>query len=728
MTRAVHLVDTAVLVVLCWLPALLLIPAYGTPAPLWLAGAGVLLSSAVVVGTLVLRWPWWTSIPLAAVLLLLLGPVLVGDGIGIGASADFARSADTGWRNLLTVATPVGVSADLLTPPLLVGAAAALVAQLLLPTRRWSLALVPAAVAAMLDALLATGAGVRWQSVALLRAAVWLGLGWAAWRRQRGARQIRPKGARWQRPVAEVAVLAVGSGAALPLVLNRSEDRLALRTDLAVPVDPQTLPSPLSDFRRMVGDEARSVQFTVDGVRPGDRVRVAALDAYDGQTFTATDDEGPFARIGASRPAATVGTDRSVSVTTQQWADAWVPTVGELTSVTFGSQQLTDAFRYSAAALTGLMPAGLPAGTSWRQRGNVPSTTTVIAGDRLQSGTFPPTVPIPDALRVAAGKYAAGATSPGDQLAKIATGLSTTGYFSHGADGQLRSPSGHGLDRLLGMVGSTGMVGDSEQYAALMTVLARALGIPARVVVGFLVPAGTASNATPLTGGDYTAWVEVAFQQSGWVAFDPTPPQTRNSLDTQPQTEAGRHIPDNQPPPAAAGADAAQVQAGDSQQNPDQDQPDTDDPNRADGAVPWWLWPALALVGLGLLLMLPVLAIVGLKGWRRRSRQRTPSPNARVRGAWREILDRSADLGIRPDPGATRREVADLVWRSTAVDTRPLAEAADQAQFAPVAVDSRTADVRWAQARSSSDALLAGKTFSTRWRARLSLASLRRGS
>ena len=131
------------------------------------------------------------------------------------------------------------------------------------------------------------------------------------------------------------------------------------------------------------------------------------------------------------------------------------------------------------------------------------------------------------------------------------------------------------------MVDGNGMVGDAEQYAALMAVLARALGIPARVVVGFAGSGCHGRRATdgsvPVTGADLTAWVEVPFQQAGWVAYDPTPPKTRDTLETEPQTQAGRHIPDNQPPPAAAGADAAQVEAGDSQRDDDADDQDNDD-------------------------------------------------------------------------------------------------------------------------------------------------------
>jgi protein-glutamine gamma-glutamyltransferase len=67
--------------------------------------------------------------------------------------------------------------------------------------------------------------------------------------------------------------------------------------------------------------------------------------------------------------------------------------------------------------------------------------------------------------------------------------------------------------------------GYCEYFASAMTVMLRALGIPARPVNGFQT--GTYNKV----GGDFVVrardahtWVEVYFQGYGWVPFDPTPP------------------------------------------------------------------------------------------------------------------------------------------------------------------------------------------------------------
>ncbi len=66
--------------------------------------------------------------------------------------------------------------------------------------------------------------------------------------------------------------------------------------------------------------------------------------------------------------------------------------------------------------------------------------------------------------------------------------------------------------------------GYCEQFASAMTVMLRAVGIPARLVTGYLP-----GTLNPITGmlevrnSDAHAWVEVFFAGIGWVEFEPTP-------------------------------------------------------------------------------------------------------------------------------------------------------------------------------------------------------------
>jgi transglutaminase-like putative cysteine protease len=77
-------------------------------------------------------------------------------------------------------------------------------------------------------------------------------------------------------------------------------------------------------------------------------------------------------------------------------------------------------------------------------------------------------------------------------------------------------------------------------YATAMTVMARLLGIPARVVNGFSQGQYSAQQrAWIVDGSDAHSWVQVYFPGTGWVNFDPTPGfslNTSTSTTTPPAT------------------------------------------------------------------------------------------------------------------------------------------------------------------------------------------------
>ncbi len=84
------------------------------------------------------------------------------------------------------------------------------------------------------------------------------------------------------------------------------------------------------------------------------------------------------------------------------------------------------------------------------------------------------------------------------------------------------------------------LAGHCEYFASAMVLVARANGIPARLVNGL---AGGRTNQiggfVELSHSDAHAWVEVHFERAGWMAFDPTPPDLRLRGDA-PLSIAGR--------------------------------------------------------------------------------------------------------------------------------------------------------------------------------------------
>ncbi len=67
-------------------------------------------------------------------------------------------------------------------------------------------------------------------------------------------------------------------------------------------------------------------------------------------------------------------------------------------------------------------------------------------------------------------------------------------------------------------------VGYCTQFAEAMALMAREVGLPARVVVGFATGEYVGSSTFKVRGSDAHAWTEVNIPGAGWLEFDATPP------------------------------------------------------------------------------------------------------------------------------------------------------------------------------------------------------------
>ena len=71
--------------------------------------------------------------------------------------------------------------------------------------------------------------------------------------------------------------------------------------------------------------------------------------------------------------------------------------------------------------------------------------------------------------------------------------------------------------------------GDCEQFAPAFAVLARLLGIPSRVAIGFTGGTSAGHRLWQVTSADAHAWPELYFPGTGWVRFEPTPAGSEGS-------------------------------------------------------------------------------------------------------------------------------------------------------------------------------------------------------
>ncbi|MGG7509241.1 transglutaminaseTgpA domain-containing protein [Plantibacter sp. YIM 135249] len=636
-----------------------------------------------------------------------------------------------GWKDFVTLAAPLEAPAYIMTLPylcgLMIGVVAAVLAVRWLPRRpqlasRCAVVLIGPIVLFATSVLLGTStpffAAVRGILFAVI-ALVWLGWRPAA---GRGENVAASTSAVLRRKkflgVSLLAVCAIvlGGGAAFAAT-PPTDGRFVLREAITPPFDPFDYPSPLSGFRSYTKDLDDTTLFTATGLHPGDRLRMAAMDSYDGKLWTvagpsdATDGSGAFQLVGSTMPEPkllTEGGTRDVTIDVSGYHDIWLPGVGYLSSLQLDGKtaKRSEDVRYNATSGAAVLTSGVRAGDRYEataETQRVPNDTA-LASTPTADVTLPPVTNIPDIVVAKASELVGSETAPMAQLRAIEQTLRTTGFLSHGlASDTTPSRAGHGADRMAELFTRTPMVGDEEQYASAFALMARSLGYPARVVMGFAPEVTEGQSSVKVTGHDVTAWVEVPFEGYGWVAFSPTPDETEipQDQDPKPKTEPQPQV---RQPPRSDNIDDSLLT--------DADIDDGDDKDKQNPfVVPEWVWWLAGAIIVPLAVYgIPLLAIRAAKRRRLQRRRGAPTGDAQAAGAWDELIDRYAEAGYTIPEHSTRSGIAtavgaQLVEAPAALPA--LARETDAAVFSGDDVDAATADRLWAEAIATSEAATA---------------------
>jgi transglutaminase-like putative cysteine protease len=278
--------------------------------------------------------------------------------------------------------------------------------------------------------------------------------------------------------------------------------------------------------------------------------------------------------------------------------------------------------------------------------------------------------------------------------------------------------------------------GYCQQFAFAMAALARLVGIPSRVAVGYTAGTAEKHGTWKVTTADAHAWPELYFRDVGWLRFEPTPGgQAGQGTATEPNYTG--------PPSTGTGALTAPVTGPGAKAGTGPGSPNLahiHGPGALGGGGATRAAARSGIVGqvvLALVIFLVLVLITPMAArWlirRRRLRllgSRDPARQRRhaelAHAAWRELHDNLADYGLAGRASESPRALAGRVTTTLHLDP-PVRQALDrivraeeQARYASVplaAVTLRadTATVRRALSRAVDRA--------ARWRARLLPAS-----
>ncbi|MGP9502821.1 transglutaminaseTgpA domain-containing protein [Specibacter sp. AOP5-B1-6] len=746
------LIDGAVLAVLLGVAVLGFGPTFGHDPQYLIAGFGAIVLG---LGVAALGSHWRlgliTMVGLGFMVYMLFGSALAAPNeaiLGFIPSLSSLRGLLLGimlsWKQLLTLAAPVGTSVDVMVVPYL----AAFVAAIVAGTLAWRLrnaywAMVPVVVLFLTAILFGTAEvflPVLRGSLLTVGAIAWLAYRHELLRRETAGsisanQQVQDTaGARTSllRRIGMAAGVILVAGAvtmAAAPALTGNASREVLRDAVIPPPDLHELPSPLTKFRDYVKNEKDTVLFDVAGLPKNGRVRIAAMDNYDGVVFNVDpNSSASFAPIGDAKLPANSGDGNgtAVDLVIDGYSDVWIPSVSMAQSLSYESALgETPTLYLNKESGTALNLAGVAKGDEYSMDVQFPGADgDKLAGADFGSVRLPKLENVPPVVGTKANDIVGDAATPLKKVQALEGALQREGKFSNGLEGQTTSNSGHSAARITKLLSGKEMVGDDEQYATAMVLMARHLGIPARVVMGFYLDEKDPNNGADtvkVKGSDVHAWVEVNFADRGWVSFNPTPDKDHVPNPPEPQN-ASKPKPQvlQPPPPPQEPADLPPDSAPDAL--------DTD--GKKNNQAGMW-GTILMIVGVAAIpiaiIALPLILIVALKTRRRKKRHTTGLPTDRVGGGWSEVLSLATDLGAGVDNNGTRRETAVSLYNAfpaSQTSTALLAERADAAIFGPGQPSEDEVATYWQNVDHSVKGMTGSVGFWKRQRAKFSPRSL----
>jgi transglutaminase-like putative cysteine protease len=533
------------------------------------------------------------------------------------------------------------------------------------------------------------------------QAGAWLGSGAA----ERGQSALLKSGA------VLVAATLLGGVAVAQALPGYGEDAYYDLSELDPTDEPRVVLSPLVDIRARLVNQPDVEVFTVDS-DVKDYWRITSLDVFDGRIWRSRgsfeDAAGP---LDTELPSGTVFETANQQFSIKQLGGIWLPAAYEPAEILGVSDGVGLEYEQESGTLIVNRDLADSDGVDYTLLSAVPRrdrATIAAVGDSVPSDIGSRYLDLPDDFSERVRTQAelivanAGATTPYTKALALQNHFRDPTLFMYDLD----VANGHSADRLEEFVFDV-RVGYCEQFAGAFAAMARSIGLPARVAVGF-TPGDfdTAANVYRVSGRHAHAWPEVWMEDIGWLRFEPTPGRGApgdEAYTGQPESQASP-LPNNPattlPPIEAPGQQQNNNSFEDElNQSTTTNAPSSDraedgvigaDPGRTTRQV---------LTALGILSFVALLAfgplVYGMLRARRAHRRAAANNRSRVGLAWRESRAALELLGVRVTDSTTPREVVEPL-RKKSPDVREaaetLAEIVTAATFAPDRVDSRRAE------------------------------------
>jgi transglutaminase-like putative cysteine protease len=534
---------------------------------------------------------------------------------------------------------------------------------------------------------------------------------WAAGHRRQGRSSLVATGV-------AISVGAVIAGSITgPRLPGADADAMVAWRDINDEDPTRVVLSPMVSLQTKILEQPNVQVFTVRAERSS-YWRLTSLDEFDGEiwrsSYSTDDADGDLPR--AIDPATESHTVEQ-QITIDALASVWLPAALEPVAIDPGPEEsavydqqsstlMVDRDITTSDGYSYTVTSEMPDWTADELRTASPEIPDDIAERYLQLPESFPELAAEEA-RTVTGE----AATPFDRALALQNYLRSD-RFAYDRD----VGAGHSNQALLTFLFETRR-GYCEQFAATFAALARSVGLPARVAVGFTP--GVQDDHDPtlfrVRGIHAHAWPEVYLGEYGWVPFEPTigrgPPRapTWLGLDEQQDTSTGGSAVTDPDPldgngdgtgaPSASGDDSREPGAGIGEGAVASGGPGADaesDPVLARVADD--IAPVMGIGAAAYLVLVPLAILVQQLVRRRRAR----SPSDRVRLGWRTSTEGAMEVGVRLPPWMTVAEKAEAMAAAfpdcapAIADLARRMEVVAYAESAPTAEQVAAAERDWA--------------------------------